>query len=103
MSDWATVLGARPRMGIVGVCCVLGSMGGHSAWISRYLGTGMSPTPTPPDRTAPTGKGSLGQEGSGRERPVKALRDICSEPTACPGTPGTPEEDGITPEFLEAA
>ena len=31
MGDWVTVLGARPRIGFVGVCCVLGSMGGHSA------------------------------------------------------------------------
>lgn len=61
MGDWATVLGARPRMGAVGVCCVLGSTGGH-----MYPGAGLSPPITPRDRTAPTGRAALdrrAQEG----------------------------------------
>lgn len=65
MSDWATVLGARPRMGIVGVCCVLGSMGGHSAWIARVSGSRDAPKPYTPRQDSSYRKGSLGQEGSG--------------------------------------
>lgn len=67
MGDWATVLGARPRMGAVGVCCVLGSTGGHSAGISHVSGSRAVPAHHPQRQDSSYRKGSLGQEGPGGE------------------------------------
>lgn len=73
LGDWATVLGARPRIGFVGVCCVLGSMGGHSAWISRVSRSRVVPTPQTRQLLQ---EGQPWTGGLRRERPVRALRNI---------------------------
>ena len=72
MGDLAAVLGARPRVGAVGVCCCGAAREGTAPGSPEYPGAGLSPPPAPRDGTAPIGRAALGR----RAQEGKASRGI---------------------------